>query len=57
MFRGTRTPASPQKKKPWSQYKQVPSVYCHLNVHGTFVPKNFTLTNFTSSLLVIGSSF
>ena len=31
-----------------SQYNQVPSVYSHPTVHGTFVPKNFTVTHFTS---------
>jgi len=31
-----------------SQYNQVPSVQGHLNVHGTFVPKNFNVTHFTS---------
>ena len=31
-----------------SLYNQVPSVNSHLNVHGTFIPKNFTVTHFTS---------
>jgi hypothetical protein len=31
-----------------SQYNQVPSVEGHPNVRGTFVPKNFIVTHFTS---------
>jgi hypothetical protein len=31
-----------------SQYNHLRSAYGHPNVHGTFVPKNFTVTHFTS---------
>jgi len=30
-----------------SQYNQVPSVQSHHNVHGTFIPKNFTVTHYS----------
>ena len=29
----------------YSQYNQVPSIYCHPNVHGTFVSNIFTITH------------
>jgi hypothetical protein len=32
----------------YSQYNQIPSITVRPNAHGTFIPKNFTLTHFTS---------